>query len=242
MAFTTRQLIIEAYYLSGIVSRTLETVTGDELNDGLDRLNDFITIKGADTKLIPYYTEINANFIAGQEIYFIPNLVEIDTLTFFLPNPSSSPQATIRFQMEELSREEYFAVPRAENIKTLPYIYHLERIYGGSNLYVYFLPDKPYAYQMWAKFALLATDFNQDLALIYDEWYMAYLKYGLAIWLCEYRSVQPPSAVVKTFDAMEQKLTTMGVIDFTHRKLQYFKHGGGLTWADVNYGHGWRSN
>jgi hypothetical protein len=242
MAYYTRQLIIDAYYLSGIVSRTLETVNGDELNDGLERLNDFLTIKGADTKLIPYYTEVNSNFITGQEVYFIPNLVEIDTLTFFLPNPSDSPQATIRFQMLELSREEYFAVPRAENVSTLPYIYHLERVYGGSNLYVYFLPNEPYAYQMWGKFSLLATTFNQDLSLIYDEWYLAYLKYGLAIWLCEWRSVQPPASLTQTFYNMEQKMTNLGIIDFTHRKLQWFKRGGGLNWGDANYGHGWRSN
>jgi len=242
MAYLTRQLIIDAYYLSGIVSRTLETVSGDEINDGLARLNDFLTIKGADTKLIPYYTEVNSNFVTGQEIYFIPNLVEIDTLTFFLPNPSSSPQSTIRFEMEELSREEYFAVPRAENIKTLPYIYHLERTFGGSNLYVYFLPNEPYAYQMWAKFSLLKTDLNQDLSLIYDEWYLAYVKYGLAIWLCEWRSVQPPASLTQTFFNMEQKMTTLGVIDFTHRKLEWFKRGAGLNWGDVNYGHGWRSN
>lgn len=242
MAYTTRQLIIESYYLAGIVSRTLETVTGDELNDGLGRLNDFLTIKGADTKRIPYYTEVNGVFIPGQEVYFIPNLVEIDTLTFFLPNASEPDPATIRFPMIEQTREQYFATARAENIDSLPYVYHLERIYGGANLYVYFIPAQDYPYQMWAKFSLTSTTFNQDLSLVYDPWYLAYIKYGLAIWLCEYRSVQPPAALAATFSAMEQEMTTLGVIDFSHRKIEWFKRSGGLTWADVNYGHGWRSS
>lgn len=239
MAFTTAQLIIESYYLSGIVSRDFQSVSGSQINDGLDRLNDFITIKGADTKLIPYFSVVNGNFIIGQEIYFIPNLVSIDTLTFFLPNPSSA-KSSIRFQMENLSREEYFAVPRAENIETLPYTWHLERTYGGSNLYVYFLPNQPYLYQLTGKFALLNTTLNQDLSLIYDEWYIAYLKYGLAIYLCEWRSVGVPASVRNTYDYMEQKLTTLSPMDFTHRKLEYFASGGGLNWGDVNYGKGWR--
>ena len=45
VAYTSRQLIIDSYYLSGIVGRNYEFTTGDEINDGLDRLNDFLQIK-----------------------------------------------------------------------------------------------------------------------------------------------------------------------------------------------------
>jgi hypothetical protein len=242
VAYTSRQLIIDAYYLSGIVGRNYEFTTGDEINDGLDRLNDFLQIKGSETKLIQYYDKIEDNFVIGQEKYFIPNLVEIDTFTFFLTNPYQSAATTVRFQMENLSRQEYFAYPRAEGVEALPYTWHLERCLGGANIYVYFLPIQPYLYQLTGKFALTNTALNQDLNQIYDGWYQTYLKYGLAIWLCEWRSVVPPASVVKTFEQMEQSLSTLSPFDFTMRKLEYFRSSAGLSWADVNYGKGWRSH
>jgi hypothetical protein len=240
VAYTTRQLIIDSYYLSGIVGRNYEFTTGDEINDGLDRLNDFLQIKGAETKFIQYYTKFEDNFVIGQEVYFIPNLVEIDTFTFFLTNPYQTSTTTVRFQMENLSREEYFAYPRAEGVKSLPYTWHMERCLDGCNIYVYFLPVQPYLFQITGKFALLNTGLNQDLSQLFDGWYLTYLKYGLAIWLCEWRSVTPPLSVVKTFEQMEQSLSTLSPFDFTLRKLEYFATGGGLNWGDITYGKGWR--
>ena len=241
VAYTSRQLIIDAYYLSGIVGRNYEFTSGDEINDGLDRLNDFLQIKGAETKFIQYYDTYESNFVIGQEIYFIPNLVEIDTFTFFLTNPYQSATTTVRFQMENLTRQEYFAYPRAEGVQSLPYTWHLERTLGGANIYVYFLPREPYLFQLTGKFALSNTALNQDLNQIYDGWYQTYLKYGLAIWLCEWRSVVPPLSLVKTFEKMEQSLSTLSPFDFTLRKLDYFRSSGGLNWGDVNYGKGFRS-
>jgi len=72
MPYTSQMLITNAYYLSGIVSRGLETVTNEQLNDGLFRLNSFLAMKSADTGLIPYYQVVNGNFIAGQQQYFFP--------------------------------------------------------------------------------------------------------------------------------------------------------------------------
>ena len=42
MAYTTLQLINNAYYESGIVSRGFETVSGPQATDGVQFLNDLI--------------------------------------------------------------------------------------------------------------------------------------------------------------------------------------------------------
>lgn len=71
MAYTTLQLINNAYYESGIVSRGFETVSGQQANDGLQFLNDLIADKTVENGLIPYYQEYNFTAVTGQERYFI---------------------------------------------------------------------------------------------------------------------------------------------------------------------------
>jgi len=238
MAYTTRELITDAYYLSGIVSRNFQTVTGEEINDGLSRLNFFLQDKGSDIELIPYYSEVQGNFIVGQEKYFIPNLVKIDTLAYYLTNPNDT--ASVRMQMEEFSRYQYFETPRVEHVNTLPMWYHLERALGGSNLYIYFPPVLAYAYTLTGKYSLQSTDLNQDLSQVYDGWTMNYLQYGLACYLCEWRQVAPPISVEMNFKKLESKMRGLGHIDTTFRKTSFFNQGGGLNWGDVNYGKLWR--
>jgi hypothetical protein len=240
MPYTTYELITDAYYLSGIVSRGLQTLTPLQSTDGLNRLNGFLQIKGSESKQIQYYTVYNSQFVAGQEIYFIPNLIEIDTFAFFLQDPVSPPTNSVRFELQNLSRYEYFAVPRPEHVETIPYSWHLERTLGGSNVYVYFIPNTNYNYQITGKFALQNVAINQDLSTVYDGWYLEYMRYGLALYLCEWNGIAAPASVAKTFAEMEASLTTLSPVDFTLRKLSYFRSIGGLNWGDVNYGKGWR--
>lgn len=237
MAYTTQQLITNAYYLSQIVSRGLETVTQDQISDGLFRLNGFIAMKGANTKLVPYYKKVNDFFIAGQEKYFIPGLTHIETLTFFLNNNNGS--SVVRFEMLEETRWEYFARARVQKINSLPFQWHLERVKGGSDLYIYFSPLENYAYEMLGKFELAPVALNQDLEVTYDNFYMEYLTYGLAIYLCEYYDVIPAISVVKTFKDMEHHLTTLSRIDLTNRKLQYFGSRNGFNYAQASFKSGW---
>ena len=134
MAYTTLQLINNAYYESGIVSRGFETVSGQQATDGLQFLNDLIDDKTVDNGLIPYYTQLDFAAVIGQEKYFIPNLINMDTFVFFID--------TVRYQTQNRGRREYFGTSRADNIQSLPGSWHLERCFGGANLYIYFKPDQ----------------------------------------------------------------------------------------------------
>jgi len=238
MAFTSQQLITNSWYLSGIVSSGLETVSDEQISDGLYRLNGFLAMKSADLGLIPYYQVVSGNFIAGQEVYFIPNLMHIESLTFFLNQPNSGDP--IRFSMKEATREDYFATGRVEKITTLPYQWHLERVFGGANLYVYYLPLENYAYQLVGKYQLFSTVLNQDLSLIYDNFYIEYLTYGLAQYLCEYYQVIPPPSMVKQLMAFENHMRDVSPMDLTMRKLEYFNTQQGFMYVDANIARGFR--
>lgn len=240
MAYTTRQLIISSYYLSGIVARDYEFTGGSDIEDGLDRLNDFLTIKGAKTKLIPYFSITNGVFVPNQEMYFIPNLVEIDSFTFFLQNVNDPEQSAIRMSQWKQTRFEYFGLPRALNIDSIPIYWHHERCYGGSNLYVYPSPSQNYEYQIVGKYSLSTTTLDQDLESIFDDWYIVYLRYGLAMALCAWRQVSPPLNLLTSFEEMEQEMTTLGVMDFTMRKASYFSGGAMFTIADATFRNIWR--
>lgn len=236
MAYTSQKLINEAWYLSGIVSRELETVSGSQIDDGLFRLNGFLAMKSADTGLIPYYEVVNGNFITGQELYYFPNLTHIETLTFYLENPNDA--NSVRYSMQEATREQYFATGRVEQIETLPYQWHLERVFGGANLRVYYLPQQDYPFQLVGKFQLQQTVLNQDLSLIYDPFYIEYLLYGLAQYLCEWYNVVPPPFVVKQLTAFENSIRDTSPMDLTIRKMQYFSSQSGISYGQANIGRG----
>jgi len=185
MAYTTNQLISGAFYASGVVSREFETVSGAQIGDGLSWLNDILTEKTVDDGMIPYESTYTFTAVPGQEIYPIPDLIQIDTLVFYLNS--------VRFSMDYNKRNNYFGSNRVENIKTLPYQWYFERQKGGGNLYIYFSPDRSYPMELHGTFRLSEVTLGQDLSLILDRFYITYLRYALADRICaEYNYVTPP--------------------------------------------------
>lgn len=156
MTYTVAKLITNAYYTSGIVARSFQTVQGDQLEDGLDFLNEILGDKTVENDMIPYMSKYTFNSIVGQESYFVPNLIQTETVVFFLD--------TVRYQMVEIPRKAYFGSTRAQTIQTLPLTYHIERQFNGANIYLYFLPNQVYPMEVWGQFRLQAVDFNQDLS------------------------------------------------------------------------------
>jgi hypothetical protein len=198
MAITARQLIIRAYYLSGIVSRDLQSVSGSQIQDGLMLLNELLAVKSVDVRQIPFFSEYTLTPVPGQEKYFIPGLVSCQSVTYNM--------GTIRLPSAMQSREEYFGEARVDGISSLPYSGHIERTINGSNLYLYFNPDQAYPIKIWGKFALpQITSLSTDLLLYFEKSYLVYLRYLLASMLCEERGDAFPaqaSARLMTYEAM----------------------------------------
>lgn len=234
MAYTTLQLINNAYYESGIVSRGFETVGGQQANDGLQYLNDLIADKTIENGLIPYYQEYNFNAVIGQERYFIEDLIEIETFVFFID--------TVRYQTENRARREYFGSSRADNIQSLPGSWHMERCFQGANLYIYFKPNQAFPLTIWGQFRLAQVVINQDLSLTLDRFYINYLKFDLVARLCaEYNYTVPPG-VAKALANYEDSISKKsGPMDLRLIKLSSLQRRGGINYGQVNLGHGWIS-
>ena len=232
MAYTTLQLINNAYYESGIVSRGFETVGGQQATDGLQFLNDLLQDKTVENGLIPYYQKYNFNAVAGQETYFIQDLIEVDTFVFYID--------TVRYQTENRARREYFGSSRADNIQSLPGSWHLERTFGGANLYIYFKPNTAYPLELWGQFRLAEVTINQDLSLTLDRFYINYLNFDLAARLCAEYNYSVPPGVAKQLAKYEDNISKKsGPMDLRLVKLSSLQRRGGINYAQVNIGHGW---
>ncbi len=151
-------MITEAYYDSSVVARQFETVQGYQLNDGLKWMNQILGDKAVDNGDIPYLTQQYPLYgIVGQETYFVPGLIDIEAMVFYI--------GSVRYQMQYVDRVKYFGQPRANNINALPVSYTYERVFGGANVWVYFWPQQPYLFNITGNFFMPPVSLNQDLTL-----------------------------------------------------------------------------
>lgn len=229
---TTNQLITNAFYSSGVVSRDFETLSGPQLYDGLEWLNDIIGEKVVDEGMIPYETTYNLNSIIGQESYFIENLIQINTLTFLKDN--------VRYSMRAQKRDQYFGSGRIEGITSLPYCRYAERGLGGSTLYIYFGPDQAYPLEIHGIFRLSEISLGQDLNLTLDRFYQTYLRYALSDRICAEYDYKTPDNVRRQLSKYEAFINKKSrVIDMRMNKISTLQSNNtGINWAYVNLSQG----
>lgn len=231
MAYLASQLITRAYFLSQVLARDLQTISGSEMDDGLYLLNALLDIKFSDLQLIPYYNKFVLNTVQGQETYFIPNLAEADTTVFNIGD--------VRFSMNELTRKEYFGSPRIDNLQALPFSYRYERTQGGANLNLYFVPNQVYVVTIFGKFALSDVTEFQDISLTYDLFYIEYLRFALAQYICcEYGQTFPDQANMK-YKEIVKKLKSISPADLSITKRSFFTTNTAFDWQYMNLGQGY---
>ncbi len=226
MAYTALELITRAYYLSQVVSRDLQTLSASQVTDGLYLLNADLDYKSTDLRLIPYFDRFTFNTVQGQEEYFIQNLVYMDSLTFNIN--------TTRFSLLEFNRREYFAVPRIENVQSLPYCYRIEREKGGARIFLYFVPSQVFVMKMSGKFSLTDVTLNTDMSLLYDNFYIEWLRYSLAVRICEEWGASVPDATRMKYMEMTKKLMDVSPADLSIQKRGYFTSSPSLDWQLIN--------
>jgi len=233
MPYLTRELISDAYYLSRIVARNLQSVSGQQLTDGLQWLNDILLEKTIDERHIPYYEEYQFDAVPGQEKYFIANLITAETLTFNI--------GTVRFSMRPINSNQYHGCTRTEEIESLPYSWAINKVRGGADIYLYFSPDKDYPLKLWGKFSLSEViSPDQDLLLSYDRFYIHYLEYELAREICDHYTITTPPNVLRKLEILEQKTLDVSPQDLSMQKLSSLQRETGINYADINIGRGWR--
>jgi len=232
MAYPASLLITRAWVLSGIVSRNMQGVQGNQSSDGLFLLNELLDIKSADITLIPYFKHTDLALIAGQEMYFVPGLVSLETMTFNI--------GTVRYAMRASLRTEFFGDSRALDIQSLPYEWYFERVLGGANIYVYFVPQQNYDANLNGKYALTDVTLGTDLTTVYDPFYIAYLRYALAQYMCNYYDMPFSLENQKMLSSIIVKLQNVSPPDLSLRKSSTLNRRRGINYGDVNIGHSWR--
>ncbi len=232
MAYTTTELITRAYYLSQVVSRDLQQVSGDQIGDGLVWLNALLSLKSAYSRVIPYYTLYEFNTVVGQEVYFVPNLVQPETLTFN--------QGVVRYATQNQSRKAYQGSGRVDGITSLMFDWNFERCLGGANISFYFFPNAIYPVKIWGKFGFDNVTLSEDLLSIFDEYYIDYLRYKLARRICSEYGIEMAPQALKELEELEEAVTDVSPPDLTMTKISSFRGRTGFNWGDVNTGKGWR--
>ncbi len=226
MAYTARELITRSFFLSQVVSRGLQTVSGEQITDGLYLLNALLDYKSTDLRLIPYFQRTTFNTVAGTESYFVDDLLYIDSLTFNI--------GTVRYSLLDFTRKEYFANPRVDDVQSLPYCYRAERELGGMRIFLYFVPADVYVMKISGKYGFSEVTLDTDLSLVYDLYYIEYLRYSLASEICEeWGSTFPDQSKLK-LTAMEKKLMDVSPADLSMTKRGYFSGVPALDWQLCN--------
>lgn len=221
------ELVAKAYYLSEVVSRELETVSGSQHADGLEMLNDLLDEKSVDGKRVPFFEEKNFPGVAAQEKYFIPGLIEPTTLTFV--------DSTVRYAMQFEGRDQYFGRTRVENITTFPQVYTYNRVLGGCDVYIYFKPDRPYQFEIWGKYFITNVISTTEMSDILPNFYMPYLKYALADRICDFFNIQFSEGKTATLREKEREIFEPEPADLSVNLIATMCDDGGLNYAAINF-------
>lgn len=232
MAMTARTLITRAYWLSNVVSKGLNSLSGDQAIEGLELLNDLLNTQSMDSRTNPYYVKYTQNLTQDVEKYFIPDLIDVDCITFNLQGN------VVRFPMMMQSRKQYFNTYRANNISSLPFTARFERVKGGMDLYVYFLPMQDFEITIMGKFALSEVTLDTDMSLYYDRFYLRYLRYLLMRDICNEYAIDINPESEMEFMRIEKKLTDLSPPDLSANKINFSSSGTNTNWAIVNLSNG----
>lgn len=177
---TAYDLVKHAYRLIGMNSPD-EALTGGEIAEGIDLLNDLLdSFQGAEL-LIPYLDEVSFNLTPNEDTYIFsatnPNAVgsrRIAGLTYV--------QITIGeavYPINIISQSEYYTRTRYLSNVTIPRYVILRNKAIDSTIVFYPIPKEPYSCKVIAKFALENLEPHITITTL-PPYYYRFLKYALA--------------------------------------------------------------
>jgi len=230
---TARELISRSWYLSGLESRELQSISGDREAVGLALLNSIFDVAQADTNLLPYYSYKPAlfNTVVNQEEYFIPNCAQIDAVSFNLND--------VRFHIKPQKKNRYFGSSRVNNLDSLPFTLAWLRSNGGSSLYFYPLPSEIFEINVFGKFYLSNVTLDTELSDELDNFYNEYLRYMLADYMAQEYGIELPPRSEKRLRQLIKIMKNMTPIDTEVRTAGLNKGGASLPPQVLSLYTGW---
>lgn len=230
MAYLVQELIVRSYYLSGTVSQDFEDVSPSDIQTGLNLLNDHLSLTSVDKDRILYYSKYEFDTIQGQEKYFIPNLVQLETLTYDYTGVRWAPTA--------YSRAKYFGMMRPNNVNSLPAIQHMELVLGGADIYLYYLPQQAFTFTLYGKFSFPEVILTTDLSEVVSRSYIIYLRYALAELICHSKNIQFRDQAKEKLEELSRMVVDISPMDLSLRKISGLTSAFGPNWGIVNLSHG----
>jgi hypothetical protein len=167
-------------------------------------------------------------------MYVVPDLIEVSTLTY---NQTES----VRFSLTRESINRYFGWARVNNLISLPTIYTVEREHNASKIYLYPIPDKEYVVNITGKFMLSDVTEGQILTDTYDVFYLKWLKYRLALELCQLNGKQlNPDAALQLAN-LERRVNKLVGTDLSINKFALIakRAGRGDAYLQANFPSAW---
>ena len=94
--------------------------------------------------------------------------------------------------------------------------------------------------KIWGKFGFTNVTLLQDLLITYDEYYIDYLRYRLALRICSEYGIPMQMQAAQELIELEEAMTDVSPPDMTLTKYSDLQGSTGINWGDVNIGRGWR--
>ena len=230
---TARELITDAWYLSGIVSRDLQSVSGSQISDGLRMLNALLSQLSRNSKYLSYITHTTEPLVTGVAEYEIPGLMELNELTFSLDN--------VNYQMIRESEYRFWGSSKITDIVSFPWRYYFEPILNGGKIYLYFSPESGISeLQINGRFKLTSVTLITDLDDFMEDFYKEYLQYYLAKKICNWYDFEFSAQKNSELRRLDKLASQTSGRDYSMRILNMFQNGAGINYADVNLSNGWR--
>lgn len=232
MAVTALTMISNALNTAGIAGKEFRQMTDVESSDGLALLNYLLDEKTIDVSANAYYTTYNFNFVQGQEVYEIANLIYAESITFTINS--------VRFQLRQVGRDFYFSTPRANNIQSLPATWTQEPYKSGTKIYVYYLPNSAYNTQIVGKFGYSSVTKQTDMSAAYPLYYVRFLTIELARAMC----IEWGYPILPALDSEYKRLSDLNkkrrsTLDLHTKKISTLGNTGGDFYAYANLTTGW---
>jgi len=244
MPYLTSQLVVRAFQTSGLYSPDIGNYpTTNQLNNGLFLLNEGLSENNLLGEMQKYTKLIEVPCVIGQEIYFIPDMLNIQTFTFNLTN--------VRYSVQYRTRTEYFGVSRVDQVNGLPYIYHIERAYkndentgaiiSGSNVYVYMPPSQQITFNIHGLFEQSLVQLNTDLSEFMQASDLKYWRLKLASFICAFYQKDMPIKAAEQLDEIEEKIKVFNSPDLssTAQIVNLFGQSQAINYGQINIGRGW---
>jgi hypothetical protein len=188
---TTNDVIVNALFLIGELG-VGETPDAFMLTTGLDIINELLDKWNSDSIYIPYLITVDFNFVVGQEIYSISDIVTADInanrvidLTFANYNVPTTGPTQLIYPLRIISKAEFYEVTRQSNLTTRPQMIFLNKQATESFVNVYPVPYQPYRCSLQMKLMMNSLGAQSTLGELPPNAY-GLLKYAVARKFCGY--------------------------------------------------------